>query len=97
VRLVVFGMPGCGHCEEYVPRVAAARDRIALERAAFRQPPPQVLFVDASRPENVELANRYIGPEVPATVLLDDGGRVVWRAVGALRNDWVLWLVAQTA
>jgi thioredoxin-like negative regulator of GroEL len=71
VLVILFGMPGCEHCDAFVPRFRAA---------AARHPEVTAYAVDSSVQEDA--ANRYKVRVLPTTVVLSFG-RQVERIEGA--------------
>lgn len=73
IAVVVFGMPGCPHCDDYVPvfrQVAARWPRVASWAVDATQYPDQADFYRIS--------------ETPTTLVLRYGSLVGYPRVGAL-------------
>lgn len=79
---VVVHQEGCGHCEEYLPRVRALAGRACL---------PLVL-VDGGQNRSVAAALQV--QVTPTTVILRSG-RPVTRAEGAITDDQLTGLLSQ--
>jgi thiol-disulfide isomerase/thioredoxin len=85
--VVVFHMPGCEACAEYVPRF----QRVASQRA--RVP---VYILDANAPQNQALADRLNVTAVPCTFVLRQPHGVM-RREGGLSDEEIVWVLAVAA
>lgn len=81
VVIIVFGMPGCGACEAYLPRFSARAARHGRRLHVYRpgRPVPAgavpILVYDAASPDEgvQDLANRYAISSTPSTLVLRRG------------------------
>lgn len=85
VAVIVFHLPGCEACAEYVPR---------FERAAapLRGQVP-IYVLDANAPQNQAVADRFGVAAVPCTLVLRQPHGVL-RREGALHDDEIAWVLA---
>ena len=84
--IVIFHMPGCEACGEYLPRFARLAPRA--------QVPVHVL--DANAPQNQALADRLGVTAVPCTFVLRQPHGIL-RREGALSDDEIMWVLAVAA
>lgn len=78
VVIVLVTMPGCGHCEEFKPRVA----RIAQKYQAI----VPVVHIDASAARTQAFCDQYKIEAVPVMMLMKKGTAHVARAEGSVEN-----------